>query len=100
MTVQTFAESLDRAPDAGPFRRPLQRLDAHQHETRNWPCLAEHEITEILVLGEQEPPRTLGQYNGFGIGRTRRQLHHIRDIMSGLPETRHQPRVGAFVGKP
>lgn len=58
-----------------------------------------NELSEILVLRQQDAAFTKGSLQDFIIGDACLLFGHIEDIVTGRPETGHDARVTALIGK-
>ena len=58
-----------------------------------------HQLTEVLVLSNEQTPFGLGGLEQFGIGRLRELLRRVRDVTGLLAQPRHQIGSNVFIGK-
>jgi len=61
--------------------------------------IRENELSEVLVLGQQNPTLAHGKCRNFDIGCLCMRLRDRYDVMAGAPECANHRVVAAFVGQ-
>jgi hypothetical protein len=99
MTVRV-AQSLDRGKQPASLEHALGWVNAKKHDARHWPCLAKDQVAKILVFGQEQPVFASGKIEYLRIGRMRRDIRDVDDVVLGLPQQCNQSCVHALVNQP
>jgi hypothetical protein len=74
--------------------------DPHQQQSGHDKLLANDQLSEILVVGQQKPLIAPGQVGDFAIVRSGSGFRHIKNVMAGLAKPADKPRRNAFIDEP
>jgi len=89
----------DQRFHARPFSVSVQDVDADQNHAIGGFLQTVNELPEILVLRQQDATFAKGGLQDFIIGDACLLFEHVGDIVAGSPETGHDARITALIGK-
>ena len=89
----------DQCVHPRPFPVSLADVDANQNHSVGELHQTINELPEILVLRQQDASFRKGGLQDFIIRDACLSFRHIGDIVAGSPETGHDARVAALIGK-
>ena len=76
---------------------PRQGRKADEHHASDWTGGGMHELTKVLVFGQQDPLFGDRQGDDSIVARAAMALHDGRDIVTSLPQCPHDGEVTALV---